>query len=101
MKPCVTIAMRAASLCIIASADKSQARTQEELLRRLEAKIDALSHENVKLRDRVSSIESSHPAPRAPARLTSASNSKSEAAPSAAYPAPSETARDALAANRP
>lgn len=59
----------------------SKADSQDELLRRLEAKVDALAKENASLRDRVKRVES---APRTAAASAAAANSKQAATPTPA-----------------
>lgn len=97
MKMSVVTACAVASLCVLASAGKSQAQSKEDLLARLEAKIDALSKEaakrdaltkelskeNASLRDRVRRIETSRPLAAAPPRQAAVSPSAAPAPASA------------------
>jgi outer membrane immunogenic protein len=81
-----------ASLCLVASANRSDAQSNEDMLRRLEAKIDALSKENASLRSRMNKLESP--------RAASASVTPSTTVTAAGTPVPS-AAREAYAANLP
>ena len=78
----------------IASASHAQAQSSEEMLRRLEAKLDTLSKENAELRARVKRIETTHQGPTAPVRVASAGTSASDALPASAVSA-GHTARAA------
>ena len=51
-----------ASLCVVAAVNPSHAQSTDEVLRRLEAKIDALAKENSSLRSRLSRVEASRSA---------------------------------------
>jgi outer membrane immunogenic protein len=79
-----------ASLCLVVSANRSDAQSNEEILRRMEAKIDALSKENASLRSRMNKLEG----PRA------ASASATPPTTATGTPVPS-AAREAYAANMP
>ena len=79
-----------ASLCLVVSANRSDAQSSEEILRRMEAKIDALSKENASLRSRMNKLEG----PRA------ASASATPPTTATGTPVPS-AAREAYAANMP
>lgn len=79
MKMSVVTACAVASLCVLAPAGQSQAQSSQDLLARLEAKIDALSKENASLRDRVRRIEASRPVVAGPARQAALSPSAAPA----------------------
>jgi outer membrane immunogenic protein len=85
-------ACAALGLCIVATATPSHAQSNDEILRRLEAKIDALSKENASLRSRVNRIEGG----RATAPAGSTRNASAPAS-----PALSDAARNAQAADMP
>lgn len=77
---------------LVAIANPAQAQSNDEILRRLEAKIDSLSKENASLRSRVNKLESP--------RAASASVTPSTTVTAAGTPVPS-AAREAYAANLP
>ncbi len=77
---------------LVAIANTAQAQSNDEILRRLEAKIDSLSKENASLRSRVNKLESP--------RAASASVTPSTTVTAAGTPVPS-AAREAYAANLP
>ncbi len=77
MKSCVMMTSAVAALLLVAGVPSKAA--DDVLLRRLEAKIDALSKENASLRDRVKTIEVT----RAPVRVAALGTSVSDASPPA------------------
>jgi outer membrane immunogenic protein len=79
MKSHLLSACAAAVLCVV-SAEKSEAQTNELLLR-LEAKLDALTKENAALRARVNKIETARQAPAARVRVAALGNTASDAPP--------------------
>ncbi|MBX9824486.1 MAG: outer membrane beta-barrel protein, partial [Xanthobacteraceae bacterium] len=87
MKSYLFAACALGALCLVASAGTSDAQSSEELLRRLEAKLDALSKENAELRARVRKIETTRQAPAAPVRVASVGTAVSDAVPPGAVSA--------------
>lgn len=71
MKAAALATCAVATFGLFAIANTAQAQSNEDILRRLEAKIDSLSKENASLRDRVKRIEGSRQTAAAPARVAS------------------------------
>lgn len=69
MKATALATCAVATFGLVAIANPAQAQSNEEILRRLEAKIDSLSKENTALRDRVKRIEGSRQTQAAPVRV--------------------------------
>src|SRR6185295_15197091 len=69
MKAIALATCAVATFGLVAIANPAQAQSNEEILRRLEAKLDTLSKENAALRDRVKRIEGSRQTQAAPTRV--------------------------------
>jgi outer membrane immunogenic protein len=102
MKSFLMSAVAVAGLCVAASGP-TQAQSQDDALRRLEAKLDALAKENAALRNRVNQIEATRPAPRQATTPTNrqASTASAPTETRSAAPALPQAAGNAYAANMP
>lgn len=78
MKSRLLQACALSTICALSWTTSSHAQAGDDILRRLEAKIDALSKENASLRDRVKRIETTRPAP---IHVASLNSSVSDASP--------------------
>jgi outer membrane immunogenic protein len=90
-----------AAVGFLATPDRSLAQSNDEALRRLEAKIDALSKENATLRDRVKNIETSRHAAAAESTYTGPKNDPVQSATPASAVVVDQTAYSARAAYYP
>jgi len=95
----LALAACAAGLSLAVPFGPAFAQSNNDVLARLEAKIDALSKENASLRERVHRIESTRRA--SPAPQAAATPVSRPSAPEGAMPNPSEAARAAHAASYP